>query len=252
MFKDCYNLEYINLKNFIENSSSYLYGVFNDVPDNVVVCLNNNSKEIINQIKNKNCYTIDCSDNWIIYKKNKVNKTGICFDINNEDILFKYEYNSKYYEDCIDRNLINHNDNIKICECNSSICLSCIKISLNENLCIKCNKGYYELENDNYIDGYVKCYKDPLGYYLDINIYKKCYYTCKQCDIKGNNITHNCIKCNDKYKYGINTNNYFNCYDNCTYYFFVDNEDNHICTNNQSCPNEYPILLLEHLIYPLL
>ncbi len=37
MFKDCYNLEYINIKNFIENSSLYLYDIFNNVPDNVIV-----------------------------------------------------------------------------------------------------------------------------------------------------------------------------------------------------------------------
>jgi len=58
MFKDCYNLEYINIKNFIENSSLYLYDIFNNDPDNVIVWLNNNSKGILDQIKNKNSLNI--------------------------------------------------------------------------------------------------------------------------------------------------------------------------------------------------
>ena len=34
---------------------------------------------------------------------------------------------------------------------------------------------HYEIENENDKDGYIKCYKNPIGYYLDNNTYKKCY-----------------------------------------------------------------------------
>ena len=51
-----------------------------------------------------------------------------------------------------------------------------------------------------------------MGYYLDNNIYKKCYYTCKECQKPGNNITHNCTICIDNYTSILNNDNYFNCY----------------------------------------
>ena len=49
--------------------------------------------------------------------------------------------------------------------------------------------------------------------YLDNNIYKKCYYTCKECELGGNNITHNCLTCKDNYTFVLNNNTYYNnCY----------------------------------------
>ena len=37
------------------------------------------------------------------------------------------------------------------------------------------------------------------GYYLENDIYKKCFYTCKECEKKGDNKTHYCLKCNDNF-----------------------------------------------------
>ena len=87
MFYNCSNLEYINLINFTENSLTDYNNMFDLVPDNIVVCINENSNKILPQIKNKKCYTIDCSDNWKIKQKKIVNKKGICIDNNNIDIL---------------------------------------------------------------------------------------------------------------------------------------------------------------------
>ena len=101
IFRECKNLEYINLKNFIEKESLSLSSLFQEVPDNIVVCLNENSNKILSELKNKGCYTIDCSDEWKTKQKKIVNKTDICYDNNNNNILFKYEYKGKYYEDCI-------------------------------------------------------------------------------------------------------------------------------------------------------
>ena len=91
----------------------------------------------------KKNYTINCSENYL------------------HDILMDDSIIPSFY--------IESDDNI-----------SCYNISLNEQLCIKCNKDYYEIENDNYSSsGYIKCYKDPIGYYLDNNIYKKCFLHVK-------------------------------------------------------------------------
>ena len=53
---------------------------------------------------------------------------------------------------------------------------------------------------------------------------------------------HNCIECNDYYLFRLQINNSFNCYKNCSYYYYFDNETNFHCTNNLSCPDEYPKL----------
>ena len=166
------------------------------------------------------------------------------------DIIYKYEFNGKYYENCINGNLIN-NSTIKGCKCDEEECLSCLNISENKRLCLKCNNGYYEIENDNYsiTDGYVNCYKNPIGFYLDKNesIYKKCYYSCKECEINGDNVTHNCLKCDDNYSYAINKTKYLNCYENCSYYHYFDNDNNIHCTLNSTCPDNYSELILDKL-----
>ena len=248
MFSGCSNLEYINLKNFIENDSLSANSIFDQVPDNVVICLNNNSNIILTKIKEKACYTIDCSDNWKTEQKKVVNKDGICSDNSGNDIIFKYEYKGRYYENCLNGNLMSNSD-IQSCLCDSEKCFSCPNEPIKEDLCLKCNDNYYTIENDNYsyIDGYVKCYKDPIGYYLDKNesLYKKCFYTCKECEKKGDNITHNCLICDDNYPYEINISIYSNCYDNYSYYNYLNDEkdDNYII--NSTYLKKYSTLLVD-------
>ena len=81
--------------------------IFDYVPDNVIVCLNEKSNKILKKLENKLCYTLDCSDDWKTKQKKIVNKTGICLDNDNKDLLFKYEYKGRYYENCLNCNLIN-------------------------------------------------------------------------------------------------------------------------------------------------
>ena len=45
----------------------------------------------------------------------------------------------------------------------------------------------------------------------------------------------------------IQKNNYFNCYFNCSFYYYFDVGNNYHCTENQSCPIEYPRLLANRL-----
>ena len=98
-----------------------------------------------------------------------MNKTNICNDDSNKNILYKYEYNQKYYEKCLYGNLKNVSP-IKNCSCDLEKCSICPNEPLKENLCIKCNNNYYPKENDILnIDKYVTCYKDPIWYYLDKN-----------------------------------------------------------------------------------
>jgi len=64
--------------------------------------------------------------------------------------------------------------------------------------------------------------------------------------MKGNDINHNCLTCNDNFSLGIiNNNKKFNCYENCSYYYYFDSEDNYYCTDNSECPQEYDKLQID-------
>ena len=172
----------------------------------------------------------------------------MCFDFSNNSILYKYEYQGLYYENCMNGNLTN-NSPIKYCKCtnNNEKCLYCSnKPLINNNLCIKCNHDYYEIENYNNTIEYKECYKDPIGYYLDINesLYKKCFYSCKTCEIPGNNRTHNCLECSNDYPLVFkNNDNYPDCFQNCSYNYYFEEYNNFHCTINNICPKKFPILI---------
>ena len=214
MFDGCNKLEYINMKNFNEKEvlSTDKADIFKQVPDNIVVCINEeiNKNKIIPQLKDKKCYNIDCSDNWKSKQKKIINS-------------------------------------VNGCECELNNCLSCSNLILGENkrICTTCPEHFYPLENSPQYHGsdYFECYKNPVGYYLDTHafVYKKCFDTCESCEIIGNHTTHNCLTCNNNFPVEINYNNYINCYEECTYFYYFDNE--YHCTINSSCPNEYPKLL---------
>ena len=76
-----------------------------------------------------------------------------------------------------------------------------------------------------------------------VNTDNDCYYSCKACDIEGNIVEHKCTECNDSFLFAIKNNEYMNCYENCSYNHYFDNEYNYFCTIDSFCPNEYPKLI---------
>ena len=167
------------------------------------------------------------------------------------NINYKYLYGSKCINNCPKRTFNNN----YICEDCHEDCNICNKESLNNNLCITCNneKGYYQIDNDiNNVNNFIKCYKSPEGYYFDnvVLLYKKCYISCKKCNIGGSESYHNCVECNDdNYIYEIPFGNYKNCYDNYNncpfqYYYFDVTENKFHCTHNSSCEGTFDKLII--------
>ena len=141
-------------------------------------------------------------------------------------------------------------NNITYCKCERDKCYNCTPVAIALDLCNKCNDNYYPKENDDLNYGeYIECYNEINGYYVDKtnSIFKKCFHTCETCDKGGNAENHNCILCNNNFPFGIKMNNYFNCYFNCSFYYYFDVGNNYHCTENQSCPIEYPRLLANRL-----
>ena len=268
IFFDCINLEYINLYNF--NESILRPNMLENVPNNLVICINGTLNNLFynaynrvynctynytynniynyvytntsfnksySDIINKNCFIIDCSEDWKSKQKKIISSNNKCIESCERDTQYKYEYNGKCYKQCSNGVLSG-----KKCKCELDNCLTCPQVALSKGLCTECNTNYYPIENDtSNLGEYINCYKEPEGYYLDNNLYKKCYETCKTCNIQGNSENHNCLTCNENFRFGIKKNNNMNCNSNCSYYYY-HKENNYYCTMNLSCPDEYPKL----------
>ena len=101
IFDGCKNLEFVNLSNFGEGEIGLYQGMFNDVPANVVICIN----EIINQyikseIETIACKSLYCKDDWKLKQKKLINTNNECVESCDNNQQYKYEYNSKCYENC--------------------------------------------------------------------------------------------------------------------------------------------------------
>ena len=244
MFKNCEKLEYINLKNSDRKKENGLDNIFLNVPENIVLCINEDDK-LVSKLTSE-FYNIDCSGDY--KSKQKIILTSSineCIEIC--DINSKFAYIGKCYDNNGNEYLHDNNQNMIINKCVLYKNLLCPLTRLPQTLCTKCNNiGYYQIENDNSNTAdYINCYNKPIGYYFEQDelLYKKCYHTCKTCDIKGNYTNHNCIECNDDYPYIIINNTYKNCYNNCSYYHYIDKENNIHCTINEECPKGYPQLI---------
>ena len=249
MFTNCIYLEYINLSNFDEDNLMNYNNIFYDLPENIVICINEdkNKNKILPQITNKSCYVIDCSDDWKLKQKRIINNTNECIQSCDNTIQYKYEYNLKCYENCPNGVLAEEKNK---CKYELDKCYTCPNVALKKELCAECNDGYYPKENGPLNFGeYINCYSsnELEGYYLENNLFKECYHTCKICNKGGNKLIHNCIECNGNYSFGIIKDNYLNCYEKCVYYHYSDNDNSFICTLNSSCPKEYPILITSQL-----
>ena len=92
----------------------------------------------------------------------------------------------------------------KLCKCFDEKCKACSEDSLEKGLCISCNDNYYQKENEiTPQKSWINCYKDPDNYFLEGNIYKSCYPSCKFCTGKGNNNKHYCTSCLNEYSFKI-------------------------------------------------
>ena len=135
------------------------------------------------------------------------------------------------------------------CKCFDEKCILCSEESLRLGLCITCNEGYYPKIDDIITDSrFINCYKKPEQYYLDTQIrkYKKCYQSCKFCTQSGN-VTHNyCTECNLKYSYSlpiINDETLLNCYPDCVYNFYFNDDNTYICLSEPGCPQTANLLI---------
>ena len=202
MFDGCQKLEYINLKNFAMKNNVKYDNIFNEIPENIFICLNEkNVPKLASLIKNKKCFSIDITDNPSLNKKEMIILTEKCKYSCKETYEYIYPNNNKCYKNCY---------------------------------CISCNDDYYPKEDEpKFKQLYFNCYKNPERYYLNEQLYKLCYKTCKSCNIGGNYINHNCLTCKNDFPTEIvNSNNKINCYEKCSYYYYFYEKCSDYCEIN--------------------
>ena len=134
---------------------------------------------------------------------------------------------------------------LKVCKCTyNQKCNYCNAKSIESDLCLDCNhdEGYYIKNDDEFsMEGFIDCYKNPEGYYLEKTSYQKCYKSCKFCDTLGDDENHKCLECYENYTYVRDFDNINNCYNKCDFYYYYDKENGnqYQCTLDNKCPENY-------------
>ena len=184
--------------------------------------------------------TIDkCHENCKTCIKGPTETNTNCLSCNEK---LRYHYFGNCFNSC-DYGFYQDSSGILKCKCGTQECSDYSEESLKQNLCIKCSEGYYTKDNDIISNSseFKKCYRNPPKYYFNYKTqnYHPCYSSCDRCYGQGNEQFHNCSICDSDHNLEIikNKSDYIskNCYVNCPYYFYFNN-DIYSCTKTYECP----------------
>ena len=210
-------------------------------------CITNYSGYYVNNSKER---TIDkCHEDCIECKGGWSTTTTNCTICNESK---KYIYLGNCYSNCTP----GFNENNE-CRCFDKKCEKCSEESLEYDLCIECNKKqfYFPKENDSTNEKeFINCYLDPDNYYLNYkdktnqnNFYKQCYKSCKYCEKSGDYNNQYCLICSEESPFAIQKTKdgliTYNCYINCSYYYYFNESDLYTCTRELKCPKNFNKLI---------
>ena len=250
MFYNAYSLTSLNLSNFIIYENTNINNMIYNLKSDIILCYY--ESQVTAGFKTQaSGYTNNCA--YICELESRIFITEVekcvenCYS-SGTDYLYEYQRKcytgcpskTKFYSDtkvcedcrdyynyeqtgCIDTipdGFYNNNPTAKTIDKCPNECKTCTLDSVNNNLCTSCNvDGYYYYKEDDSSnrDSYYKCYhKDNVqtDYYLEDNIFKRCYSKCKTCSTAGDDNNNNCIECNDSDREVVSGNcickNYYN------------------------------------------
>ena len=88
-FYGCKSLRYIKITNFPYSLISNYYEIFNDIPNNIIFCIDNRQSSLYDILSGKICSLFNCNNNW---QENQIDKiiynNNTC--IKNCESLFDY------------------------------------------------------------------------------------------------------------------------------------------------------------------
>ena len=181
--------------------------------------------------------TIDkCHENCKVCERKPTNNNNKCLKCYNSGKVY-YDLGN-CTDKCINGFFIDNDDpngqNLK-CKCSKDIkCQFCTE----EGFCKICNNedGFYSKSNETRNDGYVDCFKNPEGFYLNNKLYEPCYPSCKNCSSIGDEDNNNCIECFPNFEFKYDFDNDKNCYKKCPYNYYYDSNNKYICSEENNCP----------------
>ena len=246
IFGYCYNLVTINVSSFDTSNVKNMQGMFYHCFKLKYLDLSNFKTSSVTNIIN---FCVEC--NSLIYANLRSFKITV-------EANRIFPENKKFCFDDIDskNNIIGVNG---ISNC-SDICFQDnIKIDDESNTCVEqCDRNKYEFNKICYkicpnsypllIGLEIKCSETiPDNFYFDSKekIYKECFQNCEKCNVTGNITNNNCLKCKNGYMF---LNDYAaiygNCYIICDYYYYFDETNNYICSQNNTCPEKLNKLII--------
>ena len=228
------------------SSNSFNISIF-DKNENITINENNVSFALIN-LKNKNIVNINSDLSLCI---NELKKYYDIYEDKNV-IVLKIEVENKVKYELFSQLKGIKLERLDLNKCNNYYNfynIKCDMYSINSiinDLCISCQKDYYEMYNDTTnIYPYINCYTFLEGYYLYNNKYfKRCFYSCLSCEKEGDNEKHSCGSCKESYPFEINFNSDKNCYKKCQYYHYLNNNVTY-CTIKDECNKDFDKLILD-------
>ena len=245
MFNGCYTLTTLDLSNFDTSLVVNMSFMFQNCYSLISLNINNFNTLNVEQMNGmfSNCQSL-ISINLINFETPKINYKQNLFSLIKSEFAFcaNISKNSIIADEMTGFN----NDCGNICFTESNH-----KLLVDEKACtLNCSETNYKYEykgicydtcpNNTYVssENSYLCQDSPEGYYLDKNIYKPCYKSCKSCNEGGNEINHNCFECITNYIF-LNVTKYNNnCYEKCSYYYYFDSSNIYHCTINNQCPEE--------------
>ena len=256
LFAYCYELEEVNISSFDTTLVTSMAGLFFRCYKIRYLDLRNFKGDSLNKI----IYMFDSCKSLIYLNL-------IAFKISNPKKVIR-DYNifngaPKYLQWCVNdfetSNYIFEKANVSPSNCSDTCFKDNIKIDLHNNKCVEaCKESLFEYNNicNNecpfnthkiIYNGNNICLETaqiPENFYLDKNIYKECYKNCKKCSKEGDESNNNCEVCKDNLifikDFYINPNN---CYEECNFYYYLDDSNNYFCTDNNTCPDNYKLII---------
>ena len=73
-----------------------------------------------------------------------------------------------------------------------------------------------------------------------------CFHSCKSCSGPGNDANNNCIECKEGFTFLDEFTNKINCYNECPYYYYFNELNKYLCTEDESCPAHYTKLIPDY------
>ena len=191
--------------------------------------------------------TIDkCHEDCKTCRGKENNETTNCLKCNDNSAYF---YLGNCLRQCENEGYYDSKEGIFKCKCHKEKCYECSQESLELDSCISCNEGYYPKFNEiNLHPGFINCYQNPNGYFFDNvrQIYKQCYPTCGSCFDIGTKEKNLCTSCNSNNGipafYDDNSKT-FNCYPNCSTYYYFDDKNEYVCLKEAICPKEKSLMV---------